>query len=113
MTAEGTGVPVVDAAVIWSLAAAALVGLATLIWRGVRAGRRMIDRLDDLADDWQGTPARPGVPERPGVMSRLHHIEERLVRVEHELRPNGSRSMRDAVDRIDERTRVLTADTDT
>lgn len=113
MTAEGTGVPVVDAAVIWSLAIAALVGLTTLVWRGVRAVRRMIDRVDDLVDDWQGVPGRPGVPERPGVMSRLHHIEQRLVGVEHELRPNSGRSLRDAVDRVDERTRVLADNNDT
>lgn len=53
-----------------------------------------LGKLHDFLDDWFGTPARPGVPPRLGVMARLDAIE-------HELHPNSSMSMRDAVDRIE------------
>lgn len=112
LLAESTGVRVVDAAVIWSVAAAAVAGAAVLAWRMVRAVRRVLDRMADLLDDWAGVPERPGVPGRPGVMVRLRAIEERLGSVEHELRPNSGQSLRDAVDRVDARTRTLTTGTD-
>lgn len=111
--AESTGVPVVDAAVIWSVAAAAILGLLTLACRAVVAVRRMMQRVDDLVDDWQGVPERPGVPGRPGVMARLRQIESRMAGVEHELRPNSGRSLRDAVDRVDARTQAMAPDSDT
>lgn len=110
---ESTGVPVVDAAVIWSVAAAAVASAVVLAWRTLRTVHRVLDRMADLLDDWQGVPDRPGVPGRPGVMVRLRAIEERLGSVEHELQPNSGRSLRDAVDRVDARTRTLAPDTDT
>lgn len=79
-----------------------------LIWRLTRGARRVLARMDEFADDWQGTPGRPGVPGHAGVMARLGGIEERLIAVEHEMRPNSGSSMRDAIDRVDERTRSLT-----
>ncbi|WP_200302215.1 hypothetical protein [Streptomyces adelaidensis] len=109
---QGTGVPAVDVIVIWSVAAVAVAGLAALAWRTFRGVRRIVDRMDDLVDDWHGVPERPGVPGRLGVMARLRQIEVRLTSVEHELQPNSGRSLRDAVDRVDARTRTLTADTD-
>lgn len=110
---DTTGVPLVDAAVIWSIALVAITGLGTLAWRAVRTVRRVLDRMDELVDDWQGVPARPGVPGRPGVMARLRQIEQRLAGVEHELQPNSGQSLRDAVDRVDARTRTIAPDTDT
>ncbi|MFD0496842.1 hypothetical protein [Streptomyces rhizosphaericus] len=44
-------------------------------------------------------------------MQRLDAIEQQLAAVEHELHPNSGTSLRDAVDRVDERTRHLTNDT--
>jgi hypothetical protein len=35
-------------------------------------------RLNNLLDDWNGVPARPGVPRRPGVMERLEKIESKI-----------------------------------
>jgi hypothetical protein len=109
---QGTGVPAVDVLVIWSVAAVAIAGLIALVWRTVRAVRRLVDRMDDLADDWHGVPERPGVAARPGVMVRLSGIEQRLTAMEYELQPNSGHSLRDAVDRVDRRTRTLTSDTD-
>lgn len=107
---DSTGVPPVDALVVWSLAAVAIAGALALIWRAVQTVRRIARRVDDFVDDWQGVPPRPGVAERPGVMDRLDRIEGRISRVEHELQPNSGRSLRDAVDRVDRRTQTLTAD---
>lgn len=72
-------------------------GVATALIAIIIVLRRVLAPLRKLhyfLDDWFGTPARPGVPARLGVMARLDAIE-------HELHPNSSMSMRDAVDRIE------------
>ncbi|MEU6491078.1 hypothetical protein ABZ890_11870 [Streptomyces sp. NPDC046984] len=109
---DTTGVPAVDTLVVWSLAAVAVAGALALAWRAARGLRRFVGRIDEFMDDWQGVPARPGVSERPGVMTRLDQIEGWMFRVEHELRPNGGSSLRDAVDRVDHRTQALAPDTE-
>lgn len=111
MTAATTGVDPIDALVLWSGAVVAVSGALALAWRATRSFRRIGGKVEDFVDDWQGTEARPGVPARLGVMSRLGAIEDRLARVEHELYPNSGASLRDAVDRVDQRTRQLTDDT--
>jgi hypothetical protein len=72
---------------------AVLTALIT-IWFVGRGFHRVAGRIHDFLDDWNGERSRPGVPARAGVMQRLDNIE-------HELHPNGSTSMRDAVDRIE------------
>jgi hypothetical protein len=93
-----------------------------LLWRIARGVLRGLRRLDEMADDWSGTPARPGVPARPGLLERVEQIEEgqaamsgcldgidrRVQRIEVEVQPNGGASMRDAVNRVDRRTARLT-----
>ncbi|MFD7066064.1 hypothetical protein ACFV97_02385 [Streptomyces sp. NPDC059913] len=106
MSEGTTGIAAVDAAVIWSVAAAAIAAGLGLLWRITRGVRRIVSRVDEFIDDWQGTPARSGVPARPGVMARLD-------RIEHELHPNSGGSLRDAVDRVDARTQQIAASTDT
>ncbi|MEE1792713.1 hypothetical protein PUR28_18395 [Streptomyces sp. BE308] len=110
MSEGTTGVVAVDTAVVWSVAAAAIVAGLGLLWQMTRGVRRILGRVDEFVDDWQGVPPRPGVSGRPGVMARLDGIEERLGRVEHELHPNSGGSLRDAVDRVDVRTRQIAAD---
>lgn len=80
-----------------------IAGVITLLWRVVRASMRLAGRVDEFMDDWSGEPGRPGVPPRPGVMERVAGIEDRLTGVEHELYPNSGGSLRDAVDRANER----------
>lgn len=107
---DSTGITAVDRAMIWSVAAVTITGALALAWRMIRGVVRILRRMDDLADDWQGVAARPGVPERPGVMARLDQIEGRVGTIEHELRPNSGHSLRDAVDRVDRRTASLAPD---
>lgn len=104
MTPQATGVPVVDALLVWGGAAAALAALGTLAWRLLRGARRLVRRVDHFFDDWGGEPARPGVAARPGVMERLGTIEQEVAAVKHEVFPNAGESLADAVHRIDRRT---------
>jgi len=107
----------VDGLVVWSVAIVAIGGFVTLLWQVVRLTGRALRRVDDLLEDWQGAPARPGVPARPGMVERITSIEDRVGRVderlefvETQLRPNGGSSVRDALDRVDRRTARLTQD---
>jgi hypothetical protein len=109
-----TSVPLVNSFVVWAGVLAALAAGGGVAWRAVRPFRHAAQQFEEFIDDWRGTPARPGVPERPGMMVRVAGIEQqtqvipelerRIARVEHELRPNGGASLRDAVDRVDART---------
>ncbi|MCX4686754.1 hypothetical protein OG401_20975 [Kitasatospora purpeofusca] len=92
-----TGVLQVDALAAWATALGAVLALLALLWRTVR---RLHAALEAWSEDWQGTPARPGVAARPGVM-------ERLATIEHELGRNSGSSLRDAVDRIEDAVREL------
>ncbi|MFH9606808.1 hypothetical protein [Streptomyces sp. NPDC017448] len=56
--------------------------------------RKIFATVEDFMEDWNGTPARPGVLERPGVMARLSSID-------HELKRNSGESLRDAINRIE------------
>lgn len=119
MTAAATGVAAVDGLAGWAVALAAISGLVALLWRVIALLVRGLRRLDDIADDWTGTPARPGVPARPGALERIGGIEsavcrmdERLRVVEGELTPNGGDSTYDRMRRVDQRTAQMAADSD-
>ncbi|UBU11593.1 hypothetical protein [Nonomuraea gerenzanensis] len=75
---------------------AVCVALVTLAGGGAVAAKliKLLKKLSDAVDDWQGEPARKGVPARPGVMERLEAIEA-------QLRPNGGASARDAINRVE------------
>lgn len=109
---DETGVPALDALLVWGGAATVLAGVGTLLWRGARGAARFGRRVDELVDDWMGEQERPGVPGRPGVLERVSQIEARLGAVEHELYPNSGASLRDAVDRANERLVRLCPDPD-
>lgn len=82
--------PIVQQIIEVGAVSSALLAIIVFIRRALKPLRK----LHFFLDDWFGTPARPGVPARLGVMARLDAIE-------HELHPNSSMSMRDAVDRIE------------
>ncbi|SDT69863.1 hypothetical protein SAMN05216371_3865 [Streptomyces sp. TLI_053] len=96
-----------DDVLLWAGALVTLSTVLGLIWRATRGTRHLAQRVEDFVDDWTGVPSRPGVPGRPGVMARLDKIEHKLAAVEHELHPNSGSSLRDAVDRVDQRTAHL------
>lgn len=48
-----------------------------------------------LLEDWNGTPARPGVARRPGVMERLDGIERQLSETNYHIKPNHGMSSYD------------------
>ncbi|MFE2106628.1 hypothetical protein ACFXAF_12285 [Kitasatospora sp. NPDC059463] len=103
-----TGSAAIDRAVLWAVAVTAITGAAAVGWRVVRAFGRLVAAADEVADDWRGTPDRPGVPGRPGVVQRIAGIEasvtaieSRVAVIEHELHPNSGASLRDAVDRVE------------
>lgn len=74
---------------------AALGGVGAAVrWLVVR-----LRKLGHLADDLLGEPARPGQEARPGLMDRVKTLEARTA----ELRPNGGHSIKDTVDRIEQR----------
>ncbi|MFF0293139.1 hypothetical protein ACFYST_08110 [Kitasatospora sp. NPDC004614] len=98
MTDPTTGVARLDALVLWCGAVVAIAGAAGLLWRSARGAHRLARRVEEVVDDWAGTD------EQPGVMTRLDRIEDKLATVEHELHPNSGSSLRDAVDRVDQRT---------
>lgn len=97
-----TGITAVDSAVLWAVVITAIAAALAVLWRLIRGIRRVVARVNEVVDDWQGIPSRPGVRGRPGVMDRLGGIEERLERVEHELHPNSGGSLRDVVDRVEQ-----------
>lgn len=101
--AAGTGVPALDTVLVWGGAITILGGVAAVLWRAASGGIRMASRMDQFMDDWYGEESRPGMPARPGVLERVSAIEDRLIRVEHELYPNSGRSLRDAVDQANDR----------
>lgn len=65
-----------------------------LLWRYVgQPTVAAIRKVGAFMDAWAGEPARDGLPARPGVT-------DRLTAIEHELKPNGGDSLRDAVNGI-------------
>lgn len=105
-----TGVPALDAALVWGGALSLIIGVGTAVWRVVRAFSHITGRTGQFLDDWYGEGSRPGVPARPGVMERLSNVEGYLRSVQHEVKANSGASLRDAVDRANERLERLCPD---
>ena len=56
----------------------------------------VMDNLDSFMRDWAGEEKAPGRSAVPGVM-------ERLNRIDGELKRNGGSSMKDAINRIEQK----------
>jgi hypothetical protein len=98
-----TGIPALDAALVWGGVISVLGTVGTVVWRAGRSVHRVVGRTGQFLDDWYGEDGRPGVPARPGVMMRLASLEDGLDHVRHEVRPNSGSSLRDAVDLANQR----------
>lgn len=122
MTPEPTAVLAWTAGAVLGLGA--LVTAITAIVRGSRALAAFMRRWDHFFREWfgepadsqRGTPRKPGVPERLGAVEshmgrlcdRVSEVDAQVQRVVHEMHPNSGASLRDAVNRIEERTTAPT-----
>lgn len=70
-----------------------VAGAAVVIGKPLR---KLVRDNAEFREDWYGQPARPGRDPEPGVMERLRKIEK-------ELHPNGGATLRDAVNRLEQR----------
>lgn len=95
-----TGNPLLDHIVFWAVILGVLGGGAAVLKSHVLPFFRS---LSNFLSDWTGEPARPGVPARAGVMARLEANDEQIKAVRHELHPNSGSSMRDAIDRTEQK----------
>lgn len=103
------------------LITASLVTAITVIIIAFIKSGKFIKRTIHFFDDFLGEEERPGVPARPGFSERVGHIEqavskvdERLNLIEYkiesidkELQPNSGLSMRDAINRIEQRLQAV------
>ena len=103
------------------LAVAALITAVTIIVVGSIKMSRFIKKTVHFFDDFIGEEARPGVPSRAGFSERMSNIEKqlnqgtekfsvienKLDRIDYELRPNSGLSLRDAINRIEKRVERL------
>ena len=99
------------------IAIAAILTAATIIIVTTIKTSKFIKRVVHFFDDFLGEEERPGVPSRPGFSERMSKvekqlekgnerfsvIEDKLDRIDYELRPNSGLSLRDAVNRIERR----------
>lgn len=58
-------------------------------------------KVSSFIDEVVGEPAQFGRDAKPGVIQRMDAHERLLTDLHYEVHPNGSRSMRDAVDRLE------------
>ncbi|MEW2568291.1 hypothetical protein [Streptomyces sp. NPDC047070] len=107
---DATGFSGLDVFLVWAGAAVVVFTLGGFLWRFVRSVILVMRRVNEFFDDWYGEPPRVGLPSRPGALERIAGLEERLAGVEHELRPNSGRSLRDQVDLVNCRLRRLLPD---
>lgn len=98
-----------DQLIEWGKAAAAvaaLFGLGTLAWKGLRGMLRTVRKLGRLADEVLGDG-----DERPGWGARLTALEKKVSTVLGEVKPNGGGSLKDQITRIEEATGATRDDT--
>lgn len=77
-----------------------LGGAITVLVKGGKWLFSTIHKINEFLADWRGEAARPGHDATMGIPERLSNIEQRLKRVEHEVKPNGGSSMHDKIDKI-------------
>ena len=84
---QWAAVGIILGAILTALTLAGLIG---------KPLRKLARQNDEFREDWYGQPARPGRDAVPGV-------PERLARMEKELHPNGGGTLRDAINRVEQR----------
>lgn len=90
----------VQVASVIVLTVAALAALG----KGFRWLFTFFAKINQFLDDWLGEPERPGIaPKRPGLMERVANLEASAKIVEQQVQSNGGTSMKDQLERIEER----------
>lgn len=86
--------------------AGTLGGLTVIV---VTSGKitKAVKRFIHFLDDYFGEEARPGFPGRPGMQERLRKIEEDVEHISYEMKPNSGTSIKDAINRIEQRLTAL------
>lgn len=85
---------------VWQAIAVIVAVVAFIGWLVKRAWP-VVAAVKDFLDDWKGEHARPGQPARPGVPDTLQALKVQVATLQHEVRPNGGSSLRDAIDRVE------------
>jgi hypothetical protein len=90
--------------------AAMLAGQLTLIGGGIAFAFGVLFTLwkfsigwNDFMRDWKGDNHDDGRAKTPGVIARLETLEAGLRKVRSEVSPNGGKSIKDVVNRIENR----------
>ena len=86
-----------------------LISLGVLV-AGLRWLRPIAGGLRAIAEDWKGTPARPGRPAVPGVMEQLAAHAQAIEEIRYHVQPNHGGSAHDALSRKVDDLRQLVAD---
>ena len=90
--------------------AALIAGQITLIGGGVALVSGLLLTLwkfsitwAEFIKDWKGDHPTDGRAPTPGVIARLEQLEAGLRKVKSEVSPNGGKSLKDVVNRIENR----------
>ena len=90
--------------------AALLAGQITLIGGGIAFAFGVLFSIwkfsiawNDFMRDWKGDTHNDGRAATPGVIARLEKLESGLRTVRAEVKPNGGKSLKDVVNRIETR----------
>jgi len=86
--------------------AGTLGGLTVIIVSGFKMSK-LLKRFIHFLDDYFGEEARPGFAGRPGMQERLRKIEEDVDHISYEMKPNSGSSIKDAINRIEQRLTAL------
>lgn len=86
---------------------AATVTAIGVIGVGIHKATKLVKRFIHFLDDYFGEEARPGFEGRPGMQERMRIIEEEIKCISFEMKPNHGTSIKDAVNRIEDRLEKL------
>jgi hypothetical protein len=86
---------------------AATITAIGVIGVGLHKTIKLVKRFIHFLDDYFGEEERPGFDGRPGLQERLRIIEMEIECISFEMRPNHGTSIKDAVNRIEQRLEKL------
>ena len=95
----------------WAAVAATLtIAFFTLAAWALRWAWRILARTTRFLDDFFGEAPHDGLAAQPGVMARLGTLEQLTAKVAAETTPNGGKSLRDVIGRIERDVSLIKTD---